>query len=71
MSIRRAVGAVYQTVTASSSSSEYQRTASNSHSSTMQVTPHVSGETSPYDVPVTQPGSAVHQYTSPSRRSST
>ena len=70
MSIRSAVGAVYQTLTRSCSRIEYQRTASNSASSTMQVTPQASGETRPYDVPVTQPGSAVHQNTSPSRRSS-
>ena len=39
-------------------------------SSTMLVTPCVSGEMMPYDVPVTQPGSAVHQKTSSSWRSS-
>ena len=71
MSIRNAVGAVYQTVTRSCSSSWYHRRASNSSSSTTQVTPHVSGAMTPYDVPVTQPGSAVHQKTSSSRRSST
>ena len=37
----------------------------------MLVTAFVSGATMPYDVPVTHPGSAVHQYTSPGCRSST
>ncbi len=72
ISMRSAVGAVYQTVTRCSSRIVYQRSASNSSSSTMLVTPHVSGATIPYDVPVTQPGSAVHQNTSsPSPRSRT
>jgi hypothetical protein len=47
MSIRTAVGAVYQTVTRSSSRMRYQRSASNSASSTMLVTPLASGETMP------------------------
>ena len=55
MSIRSAVGAVYQTFTLSCSRIEYQRTASNSASSTMHVTPQASGATRPYEVPVTQP----------------
>ena len=61
ISTRIAVGAVYQTVTRSFCSSRYQRSASKSPSSTMLVTPLVSGAIMPYDVPVTQPGSAVHQ----------
>ena len=69
ISIRMAVGAVYQTVTCSSSRVRYQRSASNSPSSTMQVTPFVSGAITPYDMPVTQPGSAVHQNTSSAWRS--
>ncbi len=43
MSMRTAVGAVYQTSTRSSSITEYQRSASNSPSSMMLVTPQVSG----------------------------
>jgi hypothetical protein len=37
----------------------------------MAVTPFVSGAMMPYEVPVTHPGSAVHQYTSSGWRSST
>ena len=70
ISMRRAVGAVYQTVTRWSWRIWYQRSASNSASSTTHVTPWVSGVMMPYDVPVTQPGSAVHQYTSSGCRSS-
>ena len=44
MSMRRAVGAVYQTVTPSASSMPYQRSASKSPSSTMLVTPWTSGD---------------------------
>ena len=40
---------------------EYQRSASKSASSTMLVTPSTNGAMMPYEVPVTQPGSAVHQ----------
>ena len=61
ISMRSAVGAVYQTVTRCSSRMRYQRSASNSCSSTTHVTPQASGAMTPYDVPVTQPGSAVHQ----------
>ena len=61
ISIRRAVGAVYQTFTWWSCSTRYQRRASNSPASVIAVTPCVSGAISPYDVPVTHPGSAVHQ----------
>ena len=43
MSSRTAVGAVYQTLTRSRSSVSYQRSASNSASSTTIVTPCVSG----------------------------
>ena len=69
ISIRTAVGAVYQTVTRSRSRMSYQRSGSNSPSSTMLVTPCTSGATIPYEVPVTQPGSAVHQKTSSGWRS--
>ncbi len=48
----------------------YQRSGSKSPSSMMLVTPFVSGAMMPYDVPVTQPGSAVHQNTSSGCRSS-
>jgi len=68
--IRIAVGAVYQTETRCSSRIEYQRCASNSPSSAIIVTPFESGEMIPYEVPVTQPGSAVHQKMSPAWRSS-
>ena len=68
--IRIAVGAVYQTETSSSSRIPYQRSASKSASSTIIVTPFESGEMIPYEVPVTQPGSAVHQKTSSGWRSS-
>ena len=54
--MRIAVGAVYQTVTRCVLEDAYQRSASNSASSTMLVTPFVSGAMMPYDVPVTQPG---------------
>ena len=70
ISIRIAVGAVYQTLTCSSSRIRYQRPASKSPSSTTLVTPCASGAMIPYDVPVTQPGSAVHQNTSSGWRSS-
>jgi len=68
--MRMAVGAVYQTLTFSVSRIPYQRSASKSPSSTMLVTPLVSGASIPYEVPVTQPGSAVHQKTSSGWRSS-
>ena len=71
ISIRSAVGAVYQTVTRWSWRIPYQRSTSSSASSTIAVAPSVSGAMIPYEVPVTQPGSAVHQNTSPGRRSST
>ena len=67
ISIRSAVGAVYQTVTRCPWRIRYQRRALNSPASQTTVTPWVSGATMPYDVPVTQPGSAVHQNTSPGR----
>ena len=56
-----AVGAVYQTLTCSRSRRSYQRSTSRSASSTIIVTRFVSGAMIPYEVPVTQPGSAVHQ----------
>ena len=69
INIRIAVGAVYQTLTRCASRTWYQRGASKSPSSTTLVTPLVSGAMSPYEVPVTQPGSAVHQNTSSEWRS--
>ncbi len=45
--MRTAVGAVYQTLTRSRSRMAYQRSASKSASSTMIVTPLVSGEMMP------------------------
>jgi len=45
--MRTAVGAVYQTLTCSCRNIEYQRSASKSASSTMLVTPLVSGEIMP------------------------
>ena len=68
--MRMAVGAVYHTVTRSSCRMRYQRSASKSASSTMLVMPFVRGAMIPYDVPVTHPGSAVHQKTSSLCRSS-
>ena len=47
ISMRIAVGAVYQTVTCCSCEDAYQRSASNSASSTMLVTPLVSGAMMP------------------------
>jgi hypothetical protein len=47
ISMRIAVGAVYQTVTCCSRRMRYQRSASNSASSTMLVTPCTSGATMP------------------------
>ena len=47
ISMRMAVGAVYQTVTFCRSMIEYQRSASNSISSTMLVTPQTSGAMTP------------------------
>src|SRR3972149_844670 len=68
--MRIAVGAVYQTETFCSWRMRYQRSASKSPSSTTLVTPLVKGAMMPYEVPVTQPGSAVHQKTSSGWRSS-
>src|SRR5512143_241027 len=68
---RMAVGAEYQTVTRYFSMKRYQASAEKPASSTHWVTPSAQGAMMPYDVPVTQPGSAVHQYTSPSVISST
>ncbi len=62
--IRTAVGAVYQTLIPSRWRIPYQRSASKSASSTTQLMPLLNGEMIPYEVPVTQPGSAVHQKTS-------
>ncbi len=62
ISMRIAVGAVYHTDTFSCSRIRYQRSASKSSGSTIEVMPWSSGAMIPYDVPVTQPGgSAVHQ----------
>ena len=60
--MRTAVGAVYQTVTRSSL--EHRVPAVGVELAPRRrrcVTPIVSGAMMPYDVPVTQPGSAVHQ----------
>jgi hypothetical protein len=47
MSVRNAVGAVYQMLTSCSARIRYQRSASKSASSTMPVTPWVRGEMMP------------------------
>ena len=65
-----AVGAVYHTVILCFSMNEYQPSAVKPESSTHCVIPLDHGPIMPYDVPVTQPGSAVHQYISSSVRSS-
>ena len=69
VSMRIAVGAVYQTVTRLSWMIPYHRSASSSPSSTRLVTPCTNGAMIPYEVPVTHPGSAVHQKMSSACRS--
>jgi len=61
ISMRNAVGAEYHTVTRSSSMVRYQASASKRPPRTTLVAPLSHGEKMPYEVPVTQPGSAVHQ----------
>ncbi len=58
---RMAVGAEYQTVTLCFSMNLYQASAEKPVSMTHWVTPRLQGPMMPYEVPVTQPGSAVHQ----------
>src|SRR5512143_2057807 len=71
ISERIAVGAEYHTVIRYFSMKRYQASAENPASSTHCVTPSAHGAMMPYEVPVTQPGSAVHQYRSSSLISST
>ena len=61
ISRRIAVGAEYQTVTRCFSMNSYQRSALKPESSTAWVAPFDHGPMIPYEVPVTQPGSALHQ----------
>ena len=61
ISRRIAVGAEYQTVTCRFSMKPYQRSALKPESRTTCVMPFDQGPMIPYDVPVTQPGSALHQ----------
>ena len=68
-SMRIAVGAVYHTATRCSARMRYQRAASKSSASTTSSAAFVSGAMMPYEVPVTQPGSAVHQKVSSACRS--
>ena len=56
-----AVGAEYQTLIRRFSMKPYQRSAPKPESRTACVTPFDQGPMIPYDVPVTQPGSALHQ----------
>jgi hypothetical protein len=58
---RIAVGAEYHTVTRYFCMNAYQRGALKPASSTAWVAPFAHGPMIPYEVPVTQPGSAVHQ----------
>lgn len=55
-----AVGAEYQTVILCFSMNEYHPSRVKPESSTHCVAPLAHGPMIPYDVPVTQPGSAVH-----------
>jgi hypothetical protein len=61
ISRRTAVGAEYQTLTRCFCMKAYQRSAMKPESSTTCVTPLAQGPMIPYEVPVTQPGSALHQ----------
>ena len=56
-----AVGAEYQTVTRCFSMNSYHRLALKPEAKTTCVIPFDQGPIMPYDVPVTQPGSALHQ----------
>src|SRR5699024_5575045 len=68
--IRSAVGALYQIVIFNSSIAPYHDSGENLPPTTTFVARFSHGANIPEDVPVTQPGSAVHQYTSSSFRSS-
>src|SRR5690606_42149965 len=61
ISIRKAVGALYQMVTPKSSIALYQPSGEKRPPKMTVVTPLSQGENTPYAVPVNQPGSAVHQ----------
>src|SRR5512136_3064401 len=61
ISERMAVGAEYQTVMRYFSMKRYHDSALKPASRTHWVTPLAHGPMMPYEVPVTQPGSAVHQ----------
>src|SRR6476660_7512005 len=61
ISMRNAVGAEYQTVTRWSWIVLYHAAASNRPPRIRLVAPFSHGAKMPYEVPVTQPGSAVHQ----------
>src|SRR5699024_9195612 len=71
INILNAVGAVYHIVTLYSSIIPYQASGENLPPTIQFVTPFNQGLKIPYEVPVTHPGSAVHQYTSSSLKSST
>ena len=58
---RIAVGAEYQTVTRCASMKRYHPRALKPASSTTCVVPFDHGPMMPYEVPVTHPGSALHQ----------
>src|SRR5690606_41472403 len=61
ISIRKAVGALYQTVTPKSSMALYHPSGEKRPPKITVVVPVSQGAKTPYAVPVTQPGSAVHQ----------
>src|SRR5690242_6650781 len=71
INMRNAVGAEYHTVMRCFWIVSYQSAASKRPPRITFVAPFSHGAKMPYDVPVTQPGSAVHQYVSVSFRSST
>src|SRR5699024_557346 len=71
ISILNAVGALYHIVTFSSSSAPYHDSGENLPPTITFVARFSHGAKIPYEVPVTQPGSAVHQYTSSSFKSRT
>ena len=61
INMRNAVGAEYHTVTRRSSTVLYHASASKRPPRTTLVAPLSHGAKIPYEVPVTHPGSAVHQ----------
>src|SRR5690606_17969674 len=69
ISILNAVGALYQTVIPKSSIVLYQLSGLKRPPTITFVAPFNHGPKIPYEVPVTQPGSAVHQYISSSFKS--